>query len=88
VILRPEASLEGFGGGWGGDSLQTVHFTRGMLLVAATDPATGNALWQGMSSTVIGPRLRAGERRRTHQRGGREDVRDVPAGVSSLFPTT
>jgi hypothetical protein len=55
VVLRQEASLEGFGGGWGGGSLQTVHYTRGTMLIAATDPATGNALWQGVASTVIDP---------------------------------
>lgn len=56
VVLRPEASLEGFGGGSpGGGTLQTIHYTRGMLLASATSPVTGNALWQAVASTVIEP---------------------------------
>jgi Domain of unknown function (DUF4136) len=72
VVLRPEASLEGFGG-WGG-SLQTIHYTRGMLLVSATDPASGNALWQGVASTVIEP-----------VGGGTQDVEQINSAVAKMF---
>lgn len=78
VMLRQEASLEGFGGGWGGGSLQTVHYTRGNLLVGATDPATGNALWQGVASTVIDPD--------GSQAGDAERINDAVAKLMQTFP--
>jgi hypothetical protein len=53
MVARPEASLEGFGG-WGG-GIQTIHYTKGMLIVSATDPATNQALWQAYASTIIDP---------------------------------
>lgn len=76
VILRQEASLEGFGGGWGGGTLQTVHFTRGMLVVSASDPATDQAIWQGSASTVIDP-----------DGGGSQATEQIGDSVTKLFQT-
>ena len=74
VILRPEASLEGFGGGWGGGTLQTIHFTRGMLVVSASDPATDQAIWQGSASTVIDP-----------DGGGSQATQQIDDAVTKMF---
>jgi hypothetical protein len=55
MMAREQASLEGFGGGFGGGTLDTIHYTKGTLIVGARDPASGQALWQGYASTIVDP---------------------------------